>query len=83
MYDFKTRCFWFQTASPYLPARTGEVHMPLPGGCDIGARPVDLHLQGFEALGAKVEVTPDGAARSHPAPNNTSRLSAVSHRCGL
>lgn len=31
--------------------------MPLPGGCDIGARPVDLHLRGLEALGAQVEVS--------------------------
>ena len=27
----------------------------LPGGCDIGARPIDLHIKGFEALGAKVD----------------------------
>lgn len=28
----------------------------LPGGCDIGARPIDLHIKGFEALGAQVEI---------------------------
>ena len=28
----------------------------LPGGCDIGARPIDLHIKGFEALGAKVDI---------------------------
>lgn len=31
-----------------------EVSMFFPGGCSIGARPIDLHLKGFEALGAKV-----------------------------
>lgn len=35
-------------------ARTGRVRMPLPGGCAIGARPVDLHLKGFAALGARI-----------------------------
>ncbi len=35
-------------------ARKGKVRMPLPGGCTIGARPIDLHLKGFTALGAKV-----------------------------
>ena len=28
--------------------------MPLPGGCAIGARPIDLHLKGLEALGAEI-----------------------------
>lgn len=32
----------------------------LPGGCDIGDRPIDQHIKGFEALGATVEITPDG-----------------------
>ncbi|MDD2217520.1 MAG: UDP-N-acetylglucosamine 1-carboxyvinyltransferase [Eubacteriales bacterium] len=36
-------------------ARTGRVRMPLPGGCAIGARPIDLHLKGFAALGARIE----------------------------
>ena len=49
----------FFAAGPIL-ARLGRVEMPLPGGCAIGARPVDLHLQGFEALGADVQVTPEG-----------------------
>ena len=30
-----------------------KAKVALPGGCAIGARPVDLHLKGFEALGAK------------------------------
>ena len=37
-----------------LLARCGKVIMPLPGGCAIGKRPIDLHLKGFKALGAKV-----------------------------
>ncbi len=37
-----------------LLARLGKVKIPLPGGCQIGARPVDLHLKGFAALGAEV-----------------------------
>ncbi|MDF1763042.1 MAG: UDP-N-acetylglucosamine 1-carboxyvinyltransferase [Oleibacter sp.] len=39
-----------------LLARYGEAEVALPGGCAIGSRPVDLHLRGVEALGAKVEV---------------------------
>lgn len=37
-----------------LLARTGRAKMPLPGGCAIGERPINLHLKGFEALGADV-----------------------------
>ena len=39
-----------------LLARCGEVIMPLPGGCAIGKRPIDLHLKGFKALGADVDL---------------------------
>lgn len=38
-----------------LLSRFGEVKMPQPGGCLIGARPVDSHLEGFQQLGAKIE----------------------------
>ncbi|MCU0780413.1 MAG: UDP-N-acetylglucosamine 1-carboxyvinyltransferase [Akkermansiaceae bacterium] len=38
-----------------LLARTGHAVVSLPGGCVIGDRPVDIHLRGLEALGAKVE----------------------------
>lgn len=38
-----------------LLARCGIARIPMPGGCAIGARPVDLHLKGFAALGAQVE----------------------------
>ncbi len=37
-----------------LLARCGRVKISMPGGCQIGARPVDLHLKGFLALGAKI-----------------------------
>lgn len=33
-----------------------KAEVPLPGGCNIGSRPIDLHLKGFRALGAKVEI---------------------------
>jgi UDP-N-acetylglucosamine 1-carboxyvinyltransferase len=39
-----------------LLARTGRARVALPGGCAIGSRPIDLHLKGFEAMGAKVKV---------------------------
>ncbi|MDR2681931.1 MAG: UDP-N-acetylglucosamine 1-carboxyvinyltransferase [Holosporaceae bacterium] len=39
-----------------LLARFGECYVSLPGGCAIGVRPVDLHLQGMEALGATVSL---------------------------
>ncbi|WMJ77713.1 MULTISPECIES: UDP-N-acetylglucosamine 1-carboxyvinyltransferase [unclassified Sedimentibacter] len=32
----------------------------LPGGCEIGRRPIDQHIKGFEALGATVDITPEG-----------------------
>ena len=38
-----------------LLARLGEARVPLPGGCAIGARPVDLHVRGLQALGAEVQ----------------------------
>lgn len=39
-----------------LLARLKKAKISLPGGCSIGARPVDYHIKGFEALGAQVEV---------------------------
>lgn len=39
-----------------LLTKLGEAKVSLPGGCVIGVRPVDLHVKGVEALGAKVEV---------------------------
>lgn len=53
-----------------LLARCGEAVLALPGGCRIGARPIDIHLSGFEAMGAQVSI--DGGVvracgRLHPA----------------
>jgi len=39
-----------------LLARTGQAVVSLPGGCAIGARPVDLHLRALEAMGARLEL---------------------------
>ena len=39
-----------------LLARCGQAKISLPGGCAIGTRPIDLHLKGFEALGAQIRV---------------------------
>ncbi|WP_298912499.1 UDP-N-acetylglucosamine 1-carboxyvinyltransferase [uncultured Algimonas sp.] len=45
----------FNVLGPIL-AREGQARVSLPGGCAIGARPVDLHLKALEALGAKIEL---------------------------
>ncbi len=37
-------------------SRMGEVEIGMPGGCKLGARPIDQHIKGFEALGAEVTV---------------------------
>ena len=42
-----------------LLGRHKKIEMYFPGGCTIGARPIDLHLKGFEALGAKIEQQED------------------------
>lgn len=46
----------FMVLGPLL-ARCGRARVSLPGGCAIGARPVDQHLKGMEALGAQVELS--------------------------
>jgi UDP-N-acetylglucosamine 1-carboxyvinyltransferase len=50
-----------------MVARDGHAKVSLPGGCAIGARPVDLHLQGLEQLGAELDLT-DGYVNAR-APN--------------
>ena len=45
----------FNVLGPLL-ARTGHAKVSLPGGCAIGARPVDLHLKALEALGAHIDL---------------------------
>ena len=44
----------FLIIGPVL-ARSGRIRIPLPGGCQIGARPIDLHLKGFASMGAKIK----------------------------
>ncbi len=46
----------FLVMGPLL-ARRGHVKISMPGGCPIGARPIDLHLKGLTALGAKIKNT--------------------------
>ena len=46
-------------AGPLL-ARLHKARISLPGGCIIGARPINLHLKGFEALGAKIKIETHG-----------------------
>jgi UDP-N-acetylglucosamine 1-carboxyvinyltransferase len=50
-----------------LLARTGKAIVSLPGGCAIGARPVDIHIEGMRLLGAEIEVK-NGYIYAH-APN--------------
>lgn len=44
----------FLVMGPLL-ARIGKARISMPGGCAIGARPIDIHLKGFEALGVEIE----------------------------
>lgn len=39
-----------------LLARFGKARVSFPGGCALGARPIDLHLKGFQKLGAKIDI---------------------------
>jgi UDP-N-acetylglucosamine 1-carboxyvinyltransferase (EC 2.5.1.7) len=39
-----------------LLARFGEAVVSLPGGCAIGARPVNLHIEGLKAMGAEIDL---------------------------
>ena len=50
----------FRASYYFLGSLLGRCHaatIGLPGGCNLGPRPIDQHIKGFEALGAKVEVT--------------------------
>lgn len=57
--DFPSECVSGMRSSILLAgavlARLGEVNIGVPGGCKIGARPIDLHLMAFEKLGANIE----------------------------
>ncbi|WP_067930163.1 UDP-N-acetylglucosamine 1-carboxyvinyltransferase [Alicyclobacillus kakegawensis] len=56
----------FVVAGPLL-ARFGHARIAMPGGCNIGPRPVDLHIKGFEAMGATA-VVENGATVFHAPP---------------
>lgn len=50
----KTRAAYYPIGS--LIGRYQSAIAPLPGGCNIGSRPIDLHIKGFEALGAEIKI---------------------------
>jgi UDP-N-acetylglucosamine 1-carboxyvinyltransferase len=63
-----------------LIARCGQARVSLPGGCAIGPRPVDLHLEGIQALGAEIDLQHgyiDARARRLRGADITLRLSTV------
>ena len=53
-YDFVSKMRASIVVMGPLLARFGHAKVALPGGCAIGTRPIDLHLKGFEALGAQI-----------------------------
>ncbi len=56
-----------------LLARLGEAKVSLPGGCAIGARPINLHLMGLEKMGCEIEIQNGyvhARLRGNPAKNN-------------
>ena len=53
-----------------LLTRLGVARVPLPGGCAIGARPVDLHVRGLEAMGATVRIEHGIVYADIPGSNN-------------
>lgn len=59
-----------------LLARTGCVHLQYPGGCVIGRRPIDLHLEGLRKMGVKIEEREDGFF----AEVQNKKLSGIHHK---
>lgn len=61
LFDYvrKIRASYYLIGALLGKYKTAEV--ALPGGCAIGARPIDQHLKGFHALGARTEITNEGA----------------------
>lgn len=49
-----------------LLVRAGRVKMPLPGGCRLGPRPIDIHLAGLGAMGAEITESPDSVSLACP-----------------
>jgi UDP-N-acetylglucosamine 1-carboxyvinyltransferase len=60
-----------------LLARVGRAIVPLPGGCAIGDRPIDLHVKGFHALGVAIEIKSAGEHNNCP---TSDYVEAVSDR---
>ena len=64
-----------------LLTRCGEVRLSMPGGDDFGARPIDMHIAGLEAMGADVQVQPRRAGGDAPtgctAPTSRSPFPSV------
>ena len=52
--------------------RCGKVEVGMPGGCKLGARPIDQHIKGFELLGANVEVSKGTISAEAPSLTGTS-----------
>ncbi|MDQ9758465.1 UDP-N-acetylglucosamine 1-carboxyvinyltransferase, partial [Acinetobacter baumannii] len=55
-YELASKC---RASYYFIGAMLGKFKracVAMPGGCDFGVRPIDLHIKGFEALGAQVEV---------------------------
>src|SRR5215813_526853 len=61
-----------------LLARFGEARVSMPGGCAIGQRPIDLHLAGFEKLGASVTLE-GGDVVARRSEEHTSELQSRPH----
>ena len=57
MYEYikKIRASYYLLGA--LLGKYKKAEVPLPGGCNIGSRPIDLHLKGFKALGAKTRIS--------------------------
>ena len=62
-----------------LLARCGEAEVSLPGGCAIGARPIDLHIKGLEQMGAEIELE-DGYVLRHGAQGPEGRADRLPER---
>ena len=56
-----------------LLARFGEAEVSLPGGCAIGSRPVNLHIQGLKAMGAEIDIE-DGYIKARASRLNGTRF---------
>ena len=56
-----------------------KAEVPLPGGCNIGSRPIDLHLKGFRALGATVDIKYGAIVASAPDGLHASEQIDIEH----